>query len=314
MSKLNFLVFLNTYSDIAASNNPSLSNFKWTRDVSGVPVSNPVSEAFQLAPGESQTLISGSRTLSSDNTTQWNIALKPLSSNTYILSATGGTAPQFRTLRAIASDVTTQVTVTRNGPLTIFTFTGGTLPDLSSVVPGDYVRIGDQFNQLNRGEYKILSKTTTSFSVENQVGVAEGPVTLGVNFASQVRIYSAAGVQVGDTLVISGGFSPVTQRSYDVTAVSDNFIEFYYTDLLPQEGPIQTTAIAIYSMAKSMVYVECDQKVNATINGTQNITIEPIMKGTTQVSGILMLTSTVYSLQITNPGTSITSIFLASVE
>lgn len=314
MSKLNFLVFLNTYSDPSASNNPSLSNFKWNRDVSGLPASNPLSEAFSLAPAESKDIFNGSRTLLSDNTTTFSIALKPLSSQTYVLTATAGTLPNFRTPRAIATDATSEVTVTVNGPLAIFTFTAGTLPNLASVVVGDYVRIGDQFNQLSRGEFKILAKTSTSFTIENQVAAAEGPIVLGATFADQIMIYSAAGVQVGDTIVISSGFSAVTQGAYKVTSVGPNFLEFYSTNLLPQESGIVDPAINIYYAAKTLIYIETNQKVNVVINGTQTITVDPIITGVSRQPGILMLTHLVYSLSVTSQSTDTASLFLASVE
>ena len=205
MPNLNFLVFLNTYSDANSSNAPSLSNFKWDRELKGLPVNNPASLAFSLAPGETKTLFDGSRTLDQDGTTQYSIALKALSSNTYVLTNVSGTAPNFRTPRSPGADATTQITATANGPLRTFTSTGGTALALISggVVVGDYVGLGNLFNQLNQGEYKILALTATSFTVENELGVAEGPNTLGAGFASQLQIYSAAGVQVGDTLIIS---------------------------------------------------------------------------------------------------------------
>ena len=92
MSKLNFLVFLQTYSDSSASNSPSLSNFRWSRNVDGLSVNNPISQAFVLAPGESRTLFDGTRTLSHDGTTQYSLTLKPLSLHTFCVS---GSLPNF---------------------------------------------------------------------------------------------------------------------------------------------------------------------------------------------------------------------------
>ena len=78
MSKLNLLVYLSACSDSSASNSPSLSNFRWTREISGIPASNPISEAFSLSPGEIKSLFSGARTLAADLTTRYGISLKPL--------------------------------------------------------------------------------------------------------------------------------------------------------------------------------------------------------------------------------------------
>jgi hypothetical protein len=316
MPNLNFLVFLNAYSDANSSNNPSLNNFKWDREIRGLPVNNPQSFPFTLAPGETKTLFNGSRALAQDGSTQYSIALKALTSNTYILSNSGGTAPNFRTPRVPGADATTQITVTLNGPIAIFTSTGGTALSLISggVVVGDYVRIGNLFNPANQGEFKILSLSATSFTVENELAAAEGPITLGSGFASQLQIYSALGVQVGDTLIISGGFSAVTQGSYKVTSVGAEFLEFYSTDVLPQEGPITTESIAIYSEAKQLVYMESDQNCSMNINGSAAGEIQPIVINNSVQPGVFMRTSVMYSMTVTNNSTDPANLFLASAE
>lgn len=316
MPNLNLLIFLSTSSDINASNNPSQNNFKWTRNVNGLSVSNPSSLAFPLAPGETKVLFNGTRTLSQDGTTQYSIALKPLTSNTYVLSGVSGTLPNFRSPRAPGSDATTQVTATLNGPLVTFSSTGGTAFNLivGGAIVGDSVRIGNLFSPALQGEYKILALTATSFTVENAAGVTQGPITLGAGFASQVSIYSALGVQTDDIVVISGGFSPVTQGSYKVTSVGANFLEFYSTDTLPIESSIQTQAIAVYSDAKQLVYLESDQHCSMIVNGIAGGEISPFVIGNSTKPGIFMRTSTMYSMSVTNISTSPASLFLASVE
>lgn len=316
MPNLNFLVFLNAYSDANSSNAPSLSNFKWNREVNGLSVNNPQSLEFSLAPGETKSLFSGIRTLAQDGSTQYSIALKALTSNTYVLSNTGGTAPNFRTPRAPGADSTTQITVTLNGPLVTFASTGGSPLSLISggVVVGDYVRLGNLFNVANQGERKILSLTATSFTVENELGIAEGPITLGAGFAAQLQIYSALGVQVGDTLNITGGFSLVTQGSYKITAVGAEFVEFFSADALPAEGPITTQSIAAYFAAKQLVYLEADQHCAISLNGVSGNEIKPFVVNNSTIPGVFMRTSTIYSMSVTNNGTDPASLFLASVE
>lgn len=314
MSKLNFLVFLNAYSDHHPSNDPSLSNFKWNREIDGLCVTNPLSEAFSLAPGETKTLFNGTRTLAQDGTTQYSLTQVPLSTNTYQLNWVGGTAPVFRTARTTGADNTTQVTVTQNGPLLTFASTGGTSFALLSggVVVGDQVLIGNNFNILNQGTFTVIAVTATSFTIENQTGVAEGPITLSA--ASQIQIYSAAGVQVGDTLIISGGFSLVTQGSYLITAVTNSYLQFYSTALLPLEGPITTEAIAIYSAAKSLIYLEADQNCSISINGSEICAIKPFIINNCIKPGVFMNSSTIYSLSVTNNSVNPAKLYLASAE
>lgn len=314
MSKLSMLIHLIAYNDSSSSNAPSLNNFKWTRNLNGIPSGNAISQEFSLAPGESKTLFDGSRTLSHDGTTHYSLTLKPLSTNTYVLTAISGTLPNFRTPRTTGADATTQVTVTINGPLATFVSTGGTAFNFAGVQVGDYARIGTDFNVLNQGEYKILAKTSTSFTVENEIAVAEGPITMGADFATQIQIYSALGVQKGDTIKITGGFSAVSRNSYQVTDVAANYLEFYSTDALPVESDVQTNAFAIYMNSRQLIYLESNKKVSVTINGTLVAEMEPFVINNSVFPGVFMLKSTVYSLSVTNTDTDTASMFLAAAD
>ena len=60
MSTMNLLFFLSTYADTQSSNNPSLSNFKWSREIDGLTAGNAISQVFTIAPGTTTTLFSGS--------------------------------------------------------------------------------------------------------------------------------------------------------------------------------------------------------------------------------------------------------------
>lgn len=319
MSKLNLTLFLNAYSDGNPSNNPNRSNFKWERSLNGLLVNDPNSLEFSLAPGESKTLLNGSRVLTQDLTTQYSIVTVPSSSASYQLKWVGGTSPGFRASRSTGADATTGISVTVNGPVATFTSTAGTSLNLiaGGVVVGDFVRIGNLFNSLNRGEWKIIAVTATSFSVVNVSAAAEGPIVLGAGFGDQLKIYGADGVQVSDTLRISGGFSPITQGSYIVTSVSDTFLQFSSVSPLPQEGPITTQSVAVYYMAKNLIYIESDQNISILTNGSLNEEISPIVvQGTANNTkpGMFLKTSTVHSLTITNNSVSIANIFFASVE
>jgi hypothetical protein len=314
MPQLTMLIFLNSYSDTQGSNNPEQNGIRWTRELDGVPIMDAgQTQAFSLAPGENKTLFDTTRTLAQDGTTQYSIALNLTNPNTYTLTAVGGTLPNFRAPRTTGADATTQVTVTLNGPVATFTSTGGTPFNLSGVMVGDKVRIGNAFNTLNQGEWKIISVSSTSFSVANPVAVAEGPITLGSSFATQVQIYSAAGVQINDTLVISSGFSQVSFGTYIITSVAANFLQFYTTAILPQESNIMTE-IAIYERAKNLVFLEADQNCAITINGSAAGNVEPwvILNGT--APGQYLRKSTIYSMSVTNSSTNAANLVFSCVE
>lgn len=320
MATLKTLVFLQGYegspSSSCSGNPPSKNFFKWTRENQSS-ISQALSETFQIAPGQSQTLFSGSAALTQDGTTQYSLALAPFQTSIYQLTNTAGTAPTFRTLRTIGTDATTQVTTSVNGPILTYTFTGGTLPSLSSVLPGDNVLIGNDFNQLNQGAtgiWQIISVTSTSFSVVNPSGYVEGPITLGASFANQVRIFSAAGVQIGDTLIISSGFSPVSLGSYQITLVTDYYLQFSFTGSLPSESGI-LTEVAVYSMAKTMIYMESDQNLTLTLNGgSPGPTIVPVVSNGSVFPGMFLLNGVVYSLSVTNNSINIANVTLLSAE
>ncbi len=398
MPIFNLNIFANAYSDANATNSPSFQNFRIDRSLNGYPALNPISNAFSLAPGASQILFSGTRTLDQDGTTQYSISLLPMSSNTYVLTAVGGTLPNFRIPRSTRADATTEVSVTLNGPLVTFsapsvgleqafftgtiggmatsveitannpgtagnsivippdgtsnviqlianwntanplnqvsltsgdgtqiptggefTFSGGTNTTPFSlisggVVVGDNVSIGSLFSIQNQGQYQIIALTATSFTINNPNGIAQGPVILGSGFASQVSIYSAAGVQIGDTLDISGGFSSVTQGSYQITGVGAEFLQFYTTSILPIEGPITTDDIAVYSSVKNFIYMEADQYCQVSINGNPSAQIQPFINTTDVTPGIFMLKSTMFEISITNNSINTANIYFAAVE
>lgn len=315
MAKMNLFLSLNSYLDTNASNNPSLNIIKWARDFQGFPVDKPQSSQISLAPGETKDIFDGSRTLQHDNTTEYELTLKAGTLSTYVLKCTSGTAPEFRAARTTGADATTQITVTKNGNVFTFSSVGGTPLNLNAggVVVGDRVAIGSVFSTANRGTFSVIGKTATSFSVENPNGEAEGPVTLGVNFADQIKIYGSAGVQVGDIVRIFGGFSPATQNSYEITAVQDDQIEFYSTAALPSETVV-TDSISIYGEAKKMIYIESDKKLSIGINGLPQGQVEPLVSGTEVRPGMMLKSEIVWSLSVTNSSLETASVFVASVE
>lgn len=261
MSKLNLLISLLTFDDANSTNDPQLAHVDWTRNIKGFSVQNPASKKEVLAPGESLSLLNGVVSTSIDGTTQFDL-INTTGSTYRIIYDGNGTAPDFRTERALAADATTEITVTKNNnATTTFTATAGTLPDFSSVVIGDELRTGATFTLLNQGVNTIIAKTATSITIKKADSTGE-TVILGANFAADFRIYTAAGVQVGDKVIISAGFSPATQDTYDISDVAPDFIEFVSLEAIPEESDIIPGAagLIIYSDAKNFVYIECDKK------------------------------------------------------
>jgi hypothetical protein len=319
MSKMNILIHLNAYSDEKDTNNPDMSNVRWNRDIQGIAISEPISKAVRIASGQSLSLFSGTVSVDSDATTTWDIALKSGSSSTYVLTHAGGTAPNFRTARTEGHDATTEITITKNAKLLTFTATGGTIWDLvaGGVVVGDDVIVGNLFNASNVGTFKVIAVSTTSFTVENELGVAEGPITLGAAFAEQINIFSNDGVQIEDKIDILAGFSPVTFGAYEITAVSHNYIEFFSSQSLPTESSVSNNpdAFLIYRDAKSILYIESDKKLNIKINGSAVTNqIEPLTIGTSKKPGIFMSVASLKSAEVINTSLETANVFYIASE
>jgi hypothetical protein len=89
MAKLNLLISLNSFADAQSSNNPSMSFFKWTREVLGLQVSDSAeSKGYSVAAGETKTLFDNRRALAQDGTTQHTLTLQ--SGTTYRLTKSAG--------------------------------------------------------------------------------------------------------------------------------------------------------------------------------------------------------------------------------
>lgn len=311
-NRLNLLVYLNAYRDSAPTNNPNMSQTKWERQIQGVTVKKPQSIEFCLAPGETRTLFNGTRTLTADVTTEYDLYLK--SGSTYVLEGVAGTAPGFRTSRAIMSDATTEVSVAVNNGLVTIQSIAGTNFDFTPVVIGDEVLLGPAFNAANQGRFKVLSKTANSLTFENPSAINEASVLLGATFSDEVRVYSAAGVQKGDKVKIGSGFAPSVQNTYEVTAVQDNLIEFFFSGTLPNQESILNPEVVVYSSAKRLVYLETDKSLSNEVNGVVESVIQPMAENNTVIPGLLLKNSIVWSLEITNTTTDMATIYFVSVE
>lgn len=309
-TKANILVHINAYSDDKASNSPTLNNIKWHRDMQGIDIKEPNSQSLYLQPSQSSVLFNGVQATSSDNTTAYDFYLKSGTTNTYVFEHNSGTAPAFRVNRAIGIDNTTQIQVTKNAKLAIYTIVAGSFNPLTSsgVVVGDEVRVGVDFEINSQGKYKILALTSNSFTIENEIATAE-TVTLT---NQSLQIYSSSGVQVGAKIELKSGLSPVTLGTYEITDVYPDKLEFYCLDSLPSESNIQTN-IEVYNDAKQFIYIESDVKVDVIINGS-TFNVQPFQLGVSTKPGILMLSCPIYSASVESSESQAANVFFITAE
>ena len=103
-----------------------------------------------------------------------------------------------------------------------------------------------------------------------------------------------------------------------MTAVTDKWLQFSSTAILPTEGPI-ATEVTIYEDAQYMVYIEADQSSSVSINGSASAEINPFpipknpLASCRPFPGVYMLSATVYELSVTNESQSTANIFIATV-
>ena len=279
MSIVNIFTEILAYNDQAETNNPMLRPFDWSRRIFSLNLKNIASDARVIPAGGTETLFSGLRASGLDNTSVLSLSVLSGLASTYRLSVTAGEAA-FRTSRSIPLSATTQVQVTCNNNAVV-NFKFLTAESMSAAQVGDQLRVkgvktGDVpgvFNQMNSGLWSIIGKTADTLScvrpVDQNFEFLNETVTLGAGFASEMMVYSAAGVQVGDKFEIADGFSFATQRTYSVQAVTPTFIDFVSAIPLPEESGIAFTtgSITFFSNSKRLLYIEADQGCVVRLNG-----------------------------------------------
>ena len=325
MHNLNLFTHILAYdpSDVGVSNNPDRRAADWSRKFNNILISKPKSNVFTIEPGQSLSLFSGLRSTSIDGTTVFSVSLLPNGTSTYRFLATTGTLPAFRTARVIASDATSIITVALNNNVTAtFTASGGTIASFATVQVGDIVRVGGvslgdaagPFVSANEGYWVVLAASATILTCKRLAnapffGTAE-VVVLGASFATNFIVYSAAGVQIGDKVDISSGFSPVTQKTFVVSQVAPLFVEVVSTDPIPLETGIQPTAtgMVFYTASKKVVYVEVDTEALVQVNGYTGsaVRLSPFMASDPSLVASYQQVGNVWSLTIVNKSTTAT--------
>lgn len=308
MSTLTYASKLAIYEDANSTNNPKMRYVDWSRSVPNVPVSDPRSETYTLAPFEEKTIFSGTLSTSIDGTTEMQLITSSLSPTKYRFQHTGtGTAPAFRTDRALTLSGG-DVTLTVNSNLTA-TVTHSSGAVFGAVVAGDMVKIrgtstGDvagPFNTLNEGLWIVLAATSTTLTLVRASGVFQG-ITETVTIANNQEFiaYSSAGIPIGAYLDINGTFVATTLTyTYEVTEVTPSYVEFIATTPLASEtGLFDAADVVFYQDPRTFIRIETDQAIIARLNGdtTSLNKIVPITTGSE--SGWLEKWGTTYSLVV----------------
>lgn len=273
---------LNLSSSLASSKNAltAPNSSKLSICLTAVELKQSSEFTESLSPFESKTLVSTRRTSALSNTTGLQVS-QPISSltTTWRLSWTGaGTDPQFRIARALSTSALTAITITRLSD-TIVRLSQATAPlSTSAIAIGDYLLIEkttdsftSPFATSNQGTpVKVVGKTSTTIDVQdNGFMVAETAVVLGADFAQVLKVFSSAGVQVNDTLVIkSTALNAGNRGEFKVTAVSSDYVEIEASSLvLESVTGVVATDLYFADEVIRFLAVSASGQVKITIDG-----------------------------------------------
>lgn len=323
MSYLTIALRVLAFEDDAPSNNPKRRTVDEDRYHEGMVTRRAESKGRTLAPGEEMVFFDASRSTAVDNTTQLALTLSPLAPDRYRLAwTTTGTNPAFRVERAFgASGQALTLTVNSNATLTVT----GAGPTYTTVSVGDVVLIpgtvtGDAagpFNFLNVGYWAVIGRTTTSLTLTRPAGEGFSAVTETVTpGADQFIVFAPTGVQAGDVLSLSAGFSSNALRKYGVLAVAPKWVDLQTSTPVAAETAVTTAAgLAVYSEARTWTYIETDQLVVVRYNGDTGATneIEPIEAATKSKTGFDLKRGSVWKVSILNKAAVVANVAVTSI-
>jgi len=322
-AKLNLTSNVLAFSDVNVTSNPSLRQIDWSR-FHQVDVSNPKTDIFDLAPGETLTLFNGTRSTSINGSTDFDLTLSPLASTRYRFTWGGaGANPAFRTDRGLALDTETVTVVINNNYTATFTTTAG---GFSGMVAGDIVFIpgtttGDTagpFSSDNEGYWNVLSIDGTNTTIQlsrsgdSFSGVSEVVI---LTDDSELQAFSSTGLQVGDKVNISSGFSTTVQGTYEVDTVNPKWFEVLSTDTLPVSETAVPTAsgMIFYTSAKRYIKLEADQACVVRANGASDST-QAVEPWNSEAPGEYSKTGPTWSLSVENKSASTLNLVVLSAE
>jgi hypothetical protein len=287
-------------------------------------VTTPGSQVYAVLPGEEVIAFNGTRSLTADGTTQYSLQTSMVSNSRYRLLHVGGTAPGFRTARAVSvSGGNIVIALNSNQTVTVTSSLGAVF---GSVLVGDQVHIpgamsGDAavFDGLNEGNWFVLSATASQLVLRRASGTvfSGSSETVVVSSNTQFQVFGISGVQVGDQVDIVAGFASTARHNYPVVAVTANYIEFDSSiPLAPEIATPGATGVVAYSMAKRYLLIESDQEIAVKLNGetSETTVVQPWLPGQETQMGQLIKTGICYQCAIKNRSSSTATVFVATAE
>lgn len=316
------------FNDPTPNSDPQLKSIDWKPNHQALPCANAGRAPFgTLAAGQSVVVFDGTRSLTVDGTTAFSVTLSPLDAGTrYRFTWTGGTNPGFRTDRGLTLSTHTVTFTIGANQVADVTLGGGTF---GATAVGDTVLVpglstGDSagpFSALNEGVWVVIGAlSSTHLQLARLVGSSFSGTseTQTVTANGQLVAFSAAGVQVGDSLTISAGFPITDQQTFTVDRVTSTWFEVISSlPLATVSGATPGAAgIQFYSTVKRWTRVEVDQQAVVQMNadvGMSNI-LQPIAPGDAQNMGWSERWGPVYKIVVINQSPSLMNFNVFSCE
>jgi hypothetical protein len=272
---------------------------------------NENSRTVLIAPGDTADIVVNTRTLTASVTTEFAISFPVSTSSVARMKWTGvGTAPGFRTARALASDATTKVAITRLTPAIVrLTTVLGTAFSTAAVQVGDFLRLErstdtftSPFAVANQGvTFKVVGVTVSAIDVQDNGQMApETGVVLGTGFAEAMKVLSPSPVKVGDTVVVDGIVSLSNQGRYVVVQVSDTYVEFVAPQAYPETFTNGAALIKVYDGLIGFLNLKANGPLLLTIDGGQAFSLGMLNES----ESIFMGSVKSYLVQATNDSSS----------
>lgn len=250
----------------------------------GVHVSRSEVRQITLQPGETQTIASTLRANGLDTTTQLSLLYPISTQGIFRIQWTGtGTAPSFRTKRALGQDATTAITILRISPNSMrMQVVAGTAIATSSVQVGDLIRFErstDTFTSplsaSNAGRTWVVQSKGSNYIdfIDNQASVEEPiPVVLGTDFDSVVRVFSTGSVRVGDTVRIQGStFNASNKGDFVIADMAHDYIEIVNSYGVAETALNTDNLIKIYDHMIGFAHILSTAPVTLMVNGTSPV-------------------------------------------
>lgn len=129
----------------------------------------------------------------------------------------------FQTQRNSSISANTNFIVEKEQNFISFAYTGlGNAPNLTCT-QGDFAVVGGNFSLQNRGTYRVVNATASTFWVENS---SYTPEIIFCSGATDIQFYSADSFMPGDSVVLSGNIlNSLNNGTYNVLSATTNSLQ-----------------------------------------------------------------------------------------